>query len=318
MRIAAIGVSNEIGDSGVDCQSCAAFVIEVVEPSIFVEPHTKREIGLGILSVREYLAEHRMPHVVDAGFSGPSVSTQGPQGNFGAVLFIEKEGFMPLFEAVDLANRFDIAVMSTKGMSVTAARELVEHLCGGKAGIPLLVLHDFDKAGFSIAATLRRDTRRYQFADRINIVDLGLRLDDVIDLGLEGLAEDAFDKGDLDAREANLRRNGATEAEIEFLLERRLELNALTSDRLVTFVESKLIASGVKKVVPDAEMLANAYRASIRGAKIKEIIGRELSKIDDGRVDIPDDLTAQVADLLRRHPSWRWDAAVAEIASASH
>ena len=32
------------------------------------------------------------------------------------ILFIEKEGFMPLFEAVQLAERFDLAIMSTKGM----------------------------------------------------------------------------------------------------------------------------------------------------------------------------------------------------------
>jgi hypothetical protein len=38
------------------------------------------------------------------------------------VLFIEKEGFMPLFERVHLAERYEIADMSTKGMSVTAAR----------------------------------------------------------------------------------------------------------------------------------------------------------------------------------------------------
>jgi hypothetical protein len=54
---------------------------------------------------------------------------------------------MPLFDKVQLAERY--AIMSTKGMSVT----LVDTL-----DVPLLVLHDFDKSGFSIAATLRRDT----------------------------------------------------------------------------------------------------------------------------------------------------------------
>ena len=33
---------------------------------------------------------------------------------------------MPLFERVGLAERYDIAIMSTKGMSVTAARKLIE------------------------------------------------------------------------------------------------------------------------------------------------------------------------------------------------
>ena len=36
---------------------------------------------------------------------------------------------MPLSEAVKLAERDDLAIMSTKGMSVTASRKLVEELC---------------------------------------------------------------------------------------------------------------------------------------------------------------------------------------------
>ena len=49
--------------------------------------------------------------------------TLGPEHRFSAILFIEKEGFMPLFEAVNLKERFDIAIMSTKGMSVIASRD---------------------------------------------------------------------------------------------------------------------------------------------------------------------------------------------------
>jgi hypothetical protein len=204
----------------------------------FTEPHTGHEIGLGTLSVRAYLAGHHKPHIDDGGYAEPTVSTHGPDGNFGAVLFIEKEGFTPLFRQVDLAGRFDIAIMSTKGMSVTAARQLVDGICG-KSGIPLFVLHDFDKAGLTIAATLHRDTRRYQFVDDIQFVDLGLRIDDVVDLDLEGFAERVSDNGSREARANNLRMNGATEDEIEFLLERRVELNALTSDRLVAFVDKE-------------------------------------------------------------------------------
>lgn len=38
-------------------------------------------------------------------------------------------------------------------MSTTAARKLVETLCCGEQAIPLLILHDFDKAAFTIAST---------------------------------------------------------------------------------------------------------------------------------------------------------------------
>ena len=42
------------------------------------------------------------------------------------MLFCEKEGFTPLFKAVNLANRYDLMIVSTKGVSVTAARQLIE------------------------------------------------------------------------------------------------------------------------------------------------------------------------------------------------
>ena len=48
--------------------------------------------------------------------------TLGPLHRYAAVLFIEKEGFAPLLQAARIAERFDVAVMSTKGMSTTAAR----------------------------------------------------------------------------------------------------------------------------------------------------------------------------------------------------
>jgi hypothetical protein len=49
-----------------------------------------------------------------------------------------------------LAEKYDLAIMSSKGMSVTAARQLADRICS-RYNIPLLILHDFDIAGFSIA-----------------------------------------------------------------------------------------------------------------------------------------------------------------------
>src|SRR5207245_4559503 len=111
----------------------------------------------------------------------------GPSGNLSAVLFCEKEGFSPLFKAVNLANRFDLMIISTKGVSVTAARKLIDNVCGDH-DIPLFVLHDFDVAGFLILGTLQRDTRRYQFSSAIEVIDLGLRLGHIADLQREPAA----------------------------------------------------------------------------------------------------------------------------------
>ena len=73
-------------------------------------------------------------------------------GRYGAILFTEKEGFNELFQAVGLPERFDLCLASTKGTSVTAARELFE--LAGRNHVPIFALHDFDYNGFEIAATL--------------------------------------------------------------------------------------------------------------------------------------------------------------------
>ena len=113
----------------------------------FEEPHTNRRIGCGTIEVGNYLHAMRDPGVVAAEFSDANVNIIGPSGLLSGVLFCEKEGFDPLFKAVDLANRYDLMIVSTKGTSVTAARRLVDEICGDN-DLPLFVLHDFDVAGF--------------------------------------------------------------------------------------------------------------------------------------------------------------------------
>jgi hypothetical protein len=280
----------------------------------FIEPHTETTIGLGTLSVRNYSNGIHPPRLVAAELKPAQVSTHGPAGSFGAVLFIEKEGFMPLFEESKLAERFDLAIMSTKGLSNTAARSLIDRICGGR-GIPLFVLHDFDKSGFSILGTLQRETRRFSFKHQHKVIDLGLRLTDVEELGLE--SEEAFDRGNEWSRRQNLRENGASPEEIEFLLDNRVELNALASDELIQLIERKLKRHGVKKIIPDKKQLAKAYRLFVRGQRIAEIIEKALEDVDNSDITVPDDLARRVEKYLMQNGAERWDAAVASIAAGN-
>ena len=95
---------------------------------MFIEPHTDRNVPLGTVEVRQYLGERPMPQAplsLDAGSLAP---TTGPENRYSAVLFVEKEGFNALLAQARIAERFDIAIMSTKGMSMTAARLLLDRL----------------------------------------------------------------------------------------------------------------------------------------------------------------------------------------------
>ncbi len=280
----------------------------------FVEPHTEKSVGLGTLEVENYLSDargHTADNKIDLKMpDASSFPTCGPKNRYSAILFIEKEGFMPLFEEVKLAERYDIAIMSTKGLSVTASRLLVDHLCSAH-GIPLLVLHDFDKAGFSIVGTLKRSTRRYRFRNRIKVIDLGLRLADVEENSLG--AEGAYNRSD---PSQNLQLNGATQKEIQFLRTQRVELNEFTSENLVEWIESKLKKHRISKVVPHDDCLDVAFRRVVEAEYLRDHvkdISEQARKYTDA-VTVPDDLREAVRKRLEEDPALSWDTVVVEIA----
>ena len=275
----------------------------------FEEPHTNRQIGCGTIEVGNYLHAVKEPKIVLADFADASVDVIGPSGNLSGVLFCEKEGFGPLFKAVNLANRYDLMIVSTKGVSVTAARRLIDTVCGD-SDLPLFVLHDFDVAGFLILGTLQRDTRRYQFSNAVETIDLGLRLADIAGLEREPAAAT---KTSPDILRRQLAENGANGAEIDILINERIELNAMASDALIEMIERKLADHGLEKVVPDDDgLLAQTYRAFHRSQQLREKF--EALEEDFGEeadeIEVPTDLKERVRAVLSEHDDLRWDDAI--------
>ena len=288
----------------------------------FVEPHTKKRVELGTLAVRGYVGDwHDGFQTVPMPILERLCPTTGPANRYRHVLFVEKEGFNELWKAVNLADRFDLAIMSTKGMSVTAVRRLVEKL--SEQGVTIFVLRDFDKSGFSIVHTLRSDTRRYQFKSTPNVIDLGVRLADVVELGLqsEQVTYKSKKGKTVDPRE-NLRARGASEDECAFLVRggseragwhgERVELNALGPARLVEWLERKLIAAGVGKFIPSSDVLADAYRRALSVAELQRLIDEERKK-NRSESKVPAGLLKKVQSCLK-DSRLSWDEAIYDIA----
>jgi hypothetical protein len=283
-------------------------------------------VGLGTLSVENYINQgHRLMTFSLKDFPD-MVTAKGPGYRYGAILFIEKEGFLPLLETAQIGERYDLAIMSTKGVSNTSARRLVDTLCS-QYKVPLLVLRDFDRAGFIIASTLQRDTRRYTFRNAIKFVDLGLRLEDAQLYNLE--SEAVYEKKmGYSPMCAQLRRNGATEEEVEFLAgespwsgRRRVELNAFTSDQFVGWLTAKLDGlqqqGVISKVVPDVDTLEQVYRANVARAYFEERVGQLADQAweEAANAPVPDDLLDRVRQSLSEAPMTPWYKAVRCLAS---
>jgi len=201
-------------------------------------------------------------------------------------------------------------------MSVTAARQLVERL--SEEGVTTLVLHDFDKSGFTICHTLQNDTRRYRFKTAPRVIDLGLRLADVEAMNLDSEAVEY--SGDIDPRPGLMER-GATPAEAAYLVTgkkdgrwtgQRVELNAMDARQFLDWLEGKLQAHGVNKFIPDdAEVINTAWKRAWRINELNKAIAKAAADLPEAP-EPPDDLAEQIRVRLAENPAMRWDAALLE------
>lgn len=264
------------------------------------EPHGGKNVVLGTVGVRSYIA---------------SWAADDPRKRFSTVLLLEKEGFHDLLRNAEIADTYDVAIMTTKGLSTVAARRLIQEF--SRVGIRTLVLHDFDKSGLLIWHTIRSNTSRWRYSVEPLVTDLGIRLTDAQDLGLEGETVEYKVKKDPRIQMAEM---GVSEEERNFLVGRqaghklwvgkRVELNELANQQLLDLIRRKLAEAGVKKVVPDEATLRLLFTGHTRDiyverevARAKEEAERRAAKLG---VAPPADLARLVASRIDGKPvSWR-------------
>jgi hypothetical protein len=270
---------------------------------VFKEPHAADNdngLALSTMNVRGYQAERASPTLNALSWRFP---TAGAENRIAAVLICEKEGFDELLMAEQVPERFDLALMSTKGISAIAARDLARGL-----GVPCFTLHDLDKNGFVMAAG-------FPFA-----TDIGIHMEDVDERGLA--PEDQYHQNQAKTYD-NLIRNGATQEEAEFVSQgQRVELNMLTGPEFIEFVEGKLEQHGVEKVVPDEATLAVAWKRAHLVARVNELIDSiQRDEQEDGSAPpatsdippVPGDLAERIREALAEDVTQPWDQALWDI-----
>jgi len=282
------------------------------------EPYTGTRIGLGGIDIKQYIEQWHSCIDVELPEIPVLINTKGPTNRFNNVLFIEKEGFMEILTHARIPERYDIAIMSTKGIPVKAACDLIYEM--KKSNVSVFVLHDFDLDGFKIVRSLREGVRLSQGSD---VIDLGLRSEDIKELP----SETVFYKQKTNPQDYLIIDCDATEDEANFLVEsgneyqgfrgHRVELNAMTSEQLLTWLELKFTEYGVEKYIPDYETLKKGYN---RAKYLQFVKGElEMEYIKDNKEYCksqlaPDHLTELVVKELENNPKLSWDEAVWNIA----
>ena len=276
------------------------------------------QIPCGTLQIDEHLDEANQDiDPLDVEFK---IDLQWPSlaagQRYQAVVYIEKEGFAPQLREAQIAERFDVAIVSCKGQSVKAARKFVDHVCRIDGGVPLFLAHDFDKAGFEIGHCLTQvsdraeetDTVLYRFENEIDVTDLGLRLSDVEKYEL---ASEEFEfSGDFASDSI------CTGVEKKFLRSgRRVELNAFTAPQFIEWIEDKLTEQGLaKRLVPGDEVIEAAYRRAVVIARLNAAIDDALSgaRKDAKGISVPRSLKRQLREAMQDSDE-AWDLVLYDL-----
>jgi hypothetical protein len=259
-------------------------------------PHLGEMLTLGTLMVESY---------------------KRPAWRFNKLVYIEKEGANEALKDVRWPERHDCAVISSKGFSTRAARDLIDKLATHDEEITVYCVTDADAYGSMIYQTLQEATKA-RGARKIKIIKLGLEPWEAIEMGLEvedvdigktrkAVAEYVLDRVD------RAPDGGSWE---NWLQTHRIELNAMTTPQFISWLDRKMAEHGAGKLIPPAEVLEAELAGQLEERVRESITERILRDAGlDAQVEAalativrPDGaaLAAGIEDLFEREQDREW------------
>jgi hypothetical protein len=257
-------------------------------------PHRKETITLGTLMVEDY---------------------ERPAWTFNKIVYIEKEGFSEALKDDGWAERHDCMLMSSKGYTTRAARDLVDKLAEHDEPVTIFCAHDADAYGTMIYSTFQEATRA-RGARKIKIVNLGLEPWEAIELGLEVEDVEAGEKRKATADYVHERTDTAPNGESwdDWLQTNRVELNAMTTPRFIAWLDLKLAA--YEKLIPPPDVLEAELEEQLE-AKVRDTITERILEEADLENQIEEALETLkrpsgaalargITELFKHHPECEW------------
>ena len=269
-----------------------------------IHPHRNETFALGTLMVEQYVR---------------------PEWTFNKLLYIEKEGAQEALKQDRWLERHDCAVMSSKGFSTRAARDLIDKLVEHDEPIEIFCAHDADASGTMIYQTLQEATRA-RGARKIEIVNIGLEPWEAVAMGLEVETVEAGERRKPVANYVGGLYDGDDNDWEEWLQTHRVELNAMTTPELIEWLDDKMEVYGSGKLIPPAEVLEDTFMSLAEERLRTEITERVLREADlDGQVaeavaalDPPDGeaLRRDIENGFAVDPEAEWRTHIEAVANA--
>lgn len=224
---------------------------------IIYHPHKHDTISLGTRMVEVY---------------------EPPDWTFNKVLFIEKEGFFQILQDEKWPEIHDCALLTSKGQPTRATRDLIDGLGDGKEEITFYCIHDADAYGTTIYQSLQ-DATKARPARKVKVINLGLELEEGLDMGLE--PEDV--EKPKDPRPV---ANYVSPECGEWLQTHRIELNTMTTPQFLQWLDDKMEEFGRGKLIPPEETLDKELHETAREKLAQDIKERILRENDaEGQIE---------------------------------
>jgi hypothetical protein len=303
-------VRNELGDD-LTTTNFAAIITDYESengeiPGMYREPrgtiyhpHREETITLGTLMVEDY---------------------ERPAWTFNKLVYIEKEGFSEALKGERWAERHDCALLSSKGFTTRAARDLVDLLAEHDEPVTIFCVHDADAFGTMIYQTFQEETKA-RGARKVRVINLGLEPWEALAMGLE---VETVPAGERRKPVANyVAQCDESEGDwADWLQTNRVELNAMTTPEFIAWLDGKMAA--YNKLIPPADVLEAELDKRIKEkvrADITERILREAGLDDQvaaavAAIEKPGAvvLAEGIRNLFQQEPDREWRDHIESIA----
>ena len=201
-----------------------------------------------------------------------------PAWTFNKLLYIEKEGAQEALKQNRWLERHDCAVMSSKGFSTRAARDLIDKLVEHDEPIEVFCAHDADASGTMIYQTLQEATRA-RGARKIEIVNIGLEAWEAVAMRLEVETVEGGERRKPVADYVGLYEGDDNDWD-EWLQTHRVELNAMTTPELIEWLDDKMDVYGLGKLIPPTKVLEDTFMTLAEEKLRAQITERILREAD--------------------------------------
>jgi hypothetical protein len=230
-------------------------------------PHSGDVIPLGTRTVEDY---------------------ERPFWEFNKILVIEKEGFSEALRKRGRDKRHDCMVLSSKGYTTRALKDLVDKLADHDEPVTVYAAHDADASGTMIYQTLQEATKA-RGARKIEIVNIGLEPWEAVEMDFD---VEEFEQGETkDGEErqrpvANYVREydeAHGEGWADWLQTSRVELNAMTTPELIEWLDRKMAEHGAVKLIPASKVIADEFENKLATAVATAVTERILREAKSGQ-----------------------------------